>query len=200
MNAVIRLTIGLVQGFGQRIYRGVSTRGALGISVILHIFILMAFASFFVGTHYIKPQIESATVVLDLQTERDVKDVKLEKNINNQTLSGSNSTKPADVEGFNGTAADAAGSPSSVAKRSTNQQAVVLSSLASLSDLKESFNFVMQKTSADTTNGFAPVQGNAPDTKFYTAGSKNGQGFGNGNGGFSISIGGGHCPAPGTLN
>ncbi|MFQ5824471.1 MAG: hypothetical protein ACE5JB_10485 [bacterium] len=184
----------IVKQIRFRFRKGITTRGALGISLVLHIFIGMAFASFLAGKYYIEHVIESQSIVFDLATETEVK---FQNNSNNSNLTdkllGQKLQKDFQTNGFNGTESSATGSESSISKHNTNRDAVVLASLASLSDLRESFNFIMQQVSADSLVGFSPIHGESPDTEFYTAGSNNGTGIGNGSG-IRILIGGGYCP------
>lgn len=182
--------------FRQRFRKSITTRGALGISILLHLFIAMAFASFLAGTYYIesiKEQEES--IVFDLETETNID---FSSNSSNSNLSSQLDGKLAEnsrLSGLESSSSSGKGSPSAV----VNNESAVLASFASLTDLKESFSFVMQQVSADSLNGFSPVFGDAPDTKIFSAGFNDGNGYGNGRGsGISISIGGGgHCPAGG---
>ena len=77
-----------------------------------------------------------------------------------------------------------------------NKEAVMLASLASLSELKESFQFVIQELSVDEEGVFTPIQGDVPDTKVIADGLLNGKGLGGRRRGIiSISGGGnGSCP------
>jgi len=76
-----------------------------------------------------------------------------------------------------------------------NKEAVMLASLASLSDLQESFQFVIRELSVDEEGIFTPIQGDVPDTKVIADGLVNAKGFGGRRGIISISGGGsGKCP------
>ncbi len=76
-----------------------------------------------------------------------------------------------------------------------NREAVMLASLASLSELQESFQFLIQELSVDEEGIFTPIQGDVPDTKVIADGLVNAKGFGGRRGIISISGGGsGKCP------
>ena len=76
-----------------------------------------------------------------------------------------------------------------------NKEAVMLASLASLSELQESFQFVIQELSVDEEGLFTPIQGDVPDTKVIADGLVNGKGLGRRRGIIRVSGGGnGNCP------
>lgn len=190
----------MVEKSQLRFRKGITTRGALGISLILHLFIGMAFASFLAGKYYVEHITESSSIEFDLVTDTEVKfqSNTYDSNLSDQPI-GQKLQNELQTPGFNGSESSAAGRESSIAKNNNNNKAVVLASLASLSELKDSFNFIIQKVSADSLTGFSPIQGKLPETEFYTAGF-NGNGFGN-DSGVSISLGGGggHCPVGGIF-
>lgn len=184
----------MAQKLRNRFRKGITTRSALGISIFLHIFIAMAFASFLAGKYYIEHVTDSSSIEFELVTDSEVK---FESNSNNSSLRDQllgQKLQDFQKNGFNGTESSAAGSESSIAKNNTTRETVVMASLASLSELRQSFNFIMQQVSADSLSGFSPIQGEAPDTEFYTAGSNDGTGFGHGSGIGIIIGGGGYCP------
>ncbi|MFQ5864399.1 MAG: hypothetical protein ACE5IW_04125 [bacterium] len=184
----------VAEKLGNRFRKGVTTRSALGISIFLHIFIGMAFASFLAGKYYVEHVTDSASIEFDLVTETDVK-FENDNNKSNPTdqLLGQK-LQDFQKNGFNGTESSAAGRESSSSKPNTRNEQVVLASLASLSDLRESFNFIMQQVAADSAAGFSPIHGEAPETEFYTAGSNDGTGLGHGSGIRILIGGGGYCP------
>lgn len=165
-------------------------RGALGISVFLHVFIGMALASFLIGKVVVEQQAETPGVVFDLQTNPDVDLQRLQQKASSFEATVNQRNRPQQESKAG------SGRPS----LKVNKQAVLLSSLASLSELKDSFNFVMQSVSADSAKGFSPLYGNAPDTEAISAGFGKGDGYGDGNG-IRVSVGGGHgsCPKPGIF-
>ncbi|MFQ5771493.1 MAG: hypothetical protein ACE5HX_13225 [bacterium] len=160
---------------------GINFRKALGISLFLHLFGAVAVASFFVGHHLIAPVTDEITIEFDLvnATNTDI-----QKNKNNATnpLNTLSSQNAPDSE-----------SPKSKSSH-INRNEVIMASLASLSELKESFNFITQQVSWDSLGTFSPIQSEAPDIKSLTAGLNNGNGFGHKGRRIRITGGGGKCP------
>jgi hypothetical protein len=185
MNSVLKTQIkATTEKIRNRFRKGVTTRNALSISLFLHIFIGMAFASFLAGKYYVERATDSTSIEFEFVTENDVK-FQNNSTIRDQRLGQNN--------GFNGAESSAAGSESSPSMPNPKREAVVMASLASLSELRESFNFIMQQVSSDSSSGFSPAHGEAPETEFYAAGSNDGTGIGNG---IRVIIGGvgGYCP------
>ncbi len=175
----------------DRFRKGVNTRNALGLSMFLHIFIAIAFASFLGGKYYAEHLTDTSSIEFELVTETDVES---SQNSSSQLLG--QAPNQLQKNGFNGTEESAGGRERAVSNRDASRQAVVTASLASLSELRESFNFIMHQVAADSVAGFSPVQGEAPNTEFYGAGTNDGNGIGSGSG-IRIIIGGGlggYCP------
>ncbi|MFQ5604397.1 MAG: hypothetical protein ACE5HS_14100 [bacterium] len=170
------------QAIKNRFRKGLSTRDAIGISIIVHIVIGSALASFLIGTMIVQPADLSQTIEFDLTTE-EVSSVKADQ------LNGQNS----DQFGVsNSEASKQVGRASTLTKGNMNRETTVMASLASLSELKESFNFIMAQVTADSVGGFSPAEGKVPGSEYNSFGLKNGDGFGAGHGA-GIYIGGGLC-------
>jgi hypothetical protein len=80
-----------------------------------------------------------------------------------------------------------------------SKEAVMMASLSDLSKMRESFNFMLNQVSADSSGAFVPLGGEAPDTDYLSAGS-DGYGYG-GRYGVRVSSGsgGGNCPGGGGI-
>lgn len=154
----------------NRFRRGIKTRDAIGISILLHLLIGTAFASFLVGTYYVTPSHPEQSIEFDLiaETVKPTAADRLAGQVSDQTAGGAQSNS-------------ATGS----APQTIDKQAILMASLGSLSDLKESFKFVMQQVSSDSL-GLSPLHGQMPSTAFYGAGS--GGEDGSGHGGISIGV------------
>ena len=155
MNSKLKhQTIQVANRLRLRFRKSFTTRGALGISIILHLFIAMAFASFLAGTYYVESNKEQEdSIVFDLETETDID---FSSNRSNSSLSTQLEGKLAENSGLSGlesSSSSGQGSPSAAVKN----EAAVLASFASLTDLKESFSFVMQQVSADSLDGLTSV-------------------------------------------
>lgn len=81
-----------------------------------------------------------------------------------------------------------------VAETDNLKEEVMMASLASLSELKESISFGLSEISANSRGDFTPIQGSLPDTDYLANGS-DGYGFGLKRGlRIRASSGGGNCP------
>ena len=158
----------------------ITTREAVAFSIVLHIFLGIAIAAMnrdtisgFMTEKEENIEFELVTVKdLDLKSSTKIK--KAGKKIG---LSSSTSKKLV-AENVN-----------------VNKEAVMLASLASLSELRESFQFVIQELSVDEEAVFTPIQGDMPDTKVIADGLANAKGLGGRRGIISTSGGGnGSCP------
>jgi len=159
----------------NRFRRRLKTRDAIAISIILHLIIGAAMASSFSGAFFVKPLEDLHSIEFDLVTEKT-----------NTPFSGQFTD--------NSSSSESKGRAGNPAKSTMNRKAAVLASLASLSELRESFSFITQQVSSDSSAGFSPIQGKAPGIEF---GFKNEDGFGNGTGPRVLISGGGVCiPGP----
>lgn len=153
--------------FPQRI----RTREAIFISIIFHLIIAAALSSFLVGSFYVQSHESANSLEFELLTERIEIRAAAPK-------------------------ATAAQALETVGGSSGAEQSAAMASLAGLSQLRESFNFIVHATTADSAVGFSPVEGKAPGTGFYGAAIGNGVGSGAG-GGIHVVIGGGGVCLPG---
>ncbi len=157
--------------------RKVHPKSAIGISVILHVIAGAALASFFAQAFVIKQN--SPSIEFDLLSEH--KDLPFPGPVANDA-------------GFNENKSEAGKQTKSQVENVLNRRAVVLASLANMSELSYTFGFVKQDATADSlSSSFLPVQGNAPASEYNSFGLKNGEGYG-GRGGIIgvLSV----CPAP----
>ena len=169
----------------------ITTRKAVVFSVVLHIFLGIAIAAM------------NRDKISDFMTEKEeniefelvpVKDLHLKNSANQDKSAQPYSSAINDV-------GKRIGLSTSTSKKLVaenvhfNKEAVMLASLASLSDLRESFQFVIQELSVDEESVFTPIQGDVPDTKVIADGLANAKGLGGRRGIISISGGGnGSCP------
>lgn len=154
----------------NRFRKGIRTRDAIGISIMLHLLIALSLASFLVGTLYVPPHDQDSVIEFDLVTQE------ISTHAADQ-IAGQNAQKTAGV-------AKATSQTSGFSQEASDKKAVLMASLGSLSDLKASFKFVMNQVSSDSM-GIAPMQGSVPSTAFF------GGAFGEGNdghGGFSFGV------------
>lgn len=169
----------------------ITTRKAVAFSLVLHLFLGIAFAAMnrdkIAGLMTAKEE----NIEFELVTFKDL-DLKSNTSRKGNLQSNSSSAKKAGKK---------VGLSSSTSKKlvaenvNVNKEAVMLASLASLSDLQESFQFVIQELSVDEEGIFTPIQGDVPDTKVIADGLVNAKGFGGRRGIISISGGGnGKCP------
>ncbi len=169
----------------------ITTRKAVTFSLVLHLFLGIAFAAMnrdkIAGLMTAKEE----NIEFELVTLKDL-DLKSNTSRKGNLQSNSSSAKKAGKK---------VGLSSSTSKKlvaenvNVNKEAVMLASLASLSELQESFQFVIQELSVDEEGIFTPIQGDVPDTKVIADGLVNAKGFGGRRGIISISGGGsGKCP------
>jgi hypothetical protein len=168
----------------------ITTRKAVTFSLVLHLFLGIAFAAMnrdkIAGLMTAKEE----NIEFELVT---LKDLDLKSNTSRKgNLQSTSSAKKAGKK---------VGLSSSTSKElvaenvRVNKEAVMLASLASLSELQESFQFLIQELSVDEEGIFTPIQGDVPDTKVIADGLVNAKGFGGRRGIISISGGGsGKCP------
>ncbi len=160
----------------QNRFRGrLKTRDAIAISIILHLIIGTAMASFFSGALFVKPPEDLDSIEFDLVTEKT-------------------NTPFSSQFAENSPSSESKGRAGNPAKNTMNRKAAVMASLASLSELREAFSFISQQVSSDSSAGFSPIQGKAPSIEF---GFQNDDRFGSGNGPRVLISGGGVCiPGP----
>jgi len=169
----------------------VTTREAVVFSIVLHIFLGVAIAA--MNRDKISDFIteKEENIEFELVTVKDL-DLKNSSNQGNSVQANSSAIKKVGKK---------VGLSSSTSKKlvaenvNVNKEAVMLASLASLSDLRESFQFVIQELSVDEEGVFTPIQGDVPDTKVIADGLLSAKGLGGRRGIISISGGGnGSCP------
>jgi len=168
----------------------VTTREAVVFSIVLHIFLGVAIAA--MNRDKISDLIteKEENIEFELVTVKDL-DLKNSSNQGNSAQANSSAIKKVGKK---------VGLSSSTSKKlvaenvNVNKEAVMLASLASLSDLRESFQFVIQELSVDEEGVFTPIQGDVPDTKVIADGLLSAKGLGGRRGIISISGGGnGNC-------
>ena len=169
----------------------ITTREAVTLSIVLHLFLGIAFAAMnrdkIAGLMTAKEE----NIEFEIVAVKDL-DLKNSNNQGNSVQANSSAIKKAGKK---------IGLSSSTSKKlvaedvNVNKEAVILASLASLSDLRESFQFVIQELSVDEEGVFTPIQGDVPDTKVIADGLLSAKGLGGRRGIISISGGGnGNCP------
>ncbi len=168
----------------------ITTRKAVAFSLVLHLFLGIAIAAMN------RDKIASLMTAKEENIEFELvsKDLDLKSSTRRIGNVESNSSSVKKV-------GNKVGLSSSTSKKivaenvNVNKEAVMLASLASLSELQESFQFVIQELSVDEEGIFTPIQGVAPDTKVIADGLVNAKGVGGRKGVISISGGrNGNCP------
>lgn len=157
----------------NRFRQGISGRSAIVFSLLLHFMVAVAAATFWTNAVYVKPSASEATIEFDLTSDQSIPKSR------NENLAKASAQK--------NTRSSKAGGESAIGNRSQN--AVVMASLADLSQLKTSFNFVQQSVvAADSSGGFTPMQGGGIgiEINFLVEEYKNGRG----KGGVTLSVGG----------
>ena len=168
----------------NRIRKGISSRNAVALSLVLHFGVALAIGSLWVSKNMLNSD-HSDSIVFDLTTVKE--EIK------------QNAQSPSEFGVPNREASKESGKASNLVKGNMNRDAVLMASLTSLSDLRASFSFMMQSVSSDSIGGFAPLDGDIPGSDYNVFGNKNGEGHGFGNG--AVTIGGsggrgGDCPPP----
>lgn len=185
---------GLILSYFQK---GVSKRDAIGISIVLHFILGVAFALVYVSNPATMNTSKETNVEFELIPIRGLKPQR-----NNNQTSLYEIPKKADSAKRQATSI---GSPSAVSKMladatTVKKDAAMTASLASLMQLREPFNFLIQPVTSDSLGAFTPIQGSAPDTKFLPDGSEDG--YSSRIRGAVIRIrggGNGSCPPGGVL-
>ncbi len=146
----------------KRFRKGLRTKEAVAISVVLHVLIVSAIASFLAGSFVVVRPDPSESLTLDLVTADEPVRA-------HDRLSGEQTPEQVGAQSE---------SPDNGFKRNeANKQAILMASLGTLSDLRDSFRFVMQQASTDSA-GLAPMQGTVPSTAFFGKGQDDGAGYG----------------------
>lgn len=180
----------------DKIASKLSFRNAIGISVFFHIFIAVAFASVFVGRHLIAPESDKL-IEFDLVT---VKEVEVQKSTTSALPSLLDEIRATGSVQADLTQKAREGSNIAEVKPALNREAVIFASLASLSELRESFSFLEAELKVNSGSSWSPVDGDAPDVSGLAKGLSTGFGYGGRGiviGGFRGG-GGGDCPPRGN--
>lgn len=172
-----RLYVTGIRSVKKRFPKSIHPKSAIGISIILHVIAGAALASFFAQTFVI--QQDSPSIEFDLVSEH--KDLPFPEILVNDVGAKLNDSEAGKLT-------------KSTVENVLNRRAVVLASLANLSELSYTFGFVKPDATADSlSSSFLPIQGNVPTSEYNSFGLKNGEGYG-GRGSFlgGLTV----CPAP----
>lgn len=173
----------------QNALNKINTKRAISLSIALHVMFGAAVANILVnGSTSHTQRAAEETIEFDLTTIESMTDLQFKKS--------GRSLQEAGVPNKN--ADSKSGRNSTLLKGNMNKKSLMMASLAGLEDLKGSFSFIRQKTTADSLGGFSPVNGNIPGSAYDSFGNRKGENLGRGNGTIIIS-GGGYCapsPAP----
>ncbi|MFQ5675400.1 MAG: hypothetical protein ACE5G1_05840 [bacterium] len=169
-----------------------TTRGAITLSVFLHIAMGLAVAGIY-GNNL------TSLIETNQEDQIEFELVDLDKM---STLTSDNQNQSSDSQARSSAnkAGKLRGLKSSTSKKivsenaAVNKRSAMLASLASLTELREAFTFVTQEIASDSIGTFTPIQGTAPDTKVIADGLLNGNGYGGRNGIISLGGGNGSCP------
>ncbi len=153
----------------------VSAQNALGISIMLHLFITAAFGTYWVGSIENRDLNHVDDIVLNLET------IKFKPEFSH----GSSS----EYGKSNSEAEKKSGKASNLVKGNMNRDAILKASLASMEDFIKPFRFVTQTIVSDSTGGFSIVDGDMPGSQLDSYGTKKGEGAGHG-GGIRVRVGG----------
>ncbi len=165
---------------GHGVRQQISKRSnAIAISVFLHLAVGTAIASFWVATVYVNPPDQEATIEFELVAEHAL----------------SSTVNPADVLSSQSAQSSSGGRATKLAHTKETAETIMMSSLASLSELRTSIGFLTQATT-DTVSGMSPMLGADPTVDLEALGGKYGSGVGGGNGVTVLVSGQGVCLAP----
>ena len=162
---------------------GFTFRRAMILSISLHIIGIAAVASISISKHLMLPVSKAIKVELELIDENTWDHQRVTYSSNPVSHLSHISSK---------------GESSSIKDSPLNKEEIMMSAFNKLSELKESFNFIMQPIKADSASKIAPIQGIAPDITSIIAGLNSGKDFGmRGRGIINTGGGGGNCPPRG---
>lgn len=175
-----------------------STHKAVTLSVFVHILLALAFASLSPDKIVGSRALPKNHLVFELVKENKIEinkktSLKLDNNAD-----GSDQNHHDSIEKLGKTRGTRTSTSKHLIaeKAKINKKAAMMASLTGLSELRESFSFVLHQVSADSMGSFTPIQGTAPDIDLLSDGLENGHGFGT-RSGIIIGIGGGgggNCP------
>jgi hypothetical protein len=190
----------LVKYFQNRFPNGFTRRETIGLSVILHLSLGVAIASMSFDKITGLPYADAdEPIEFDLITDTEL-DFNSDQSNSENSLDGVDQNNDEAIPKL-GEKQGLESSDSNVLvaeNTNVNKEAVMMASLATLSELKESFNFVLHQVSADSIGAFTPLQGKAPHPQLYADGAEDGYNFGYKSGiRVSVGSGGGNCPGGG---
>lgn len=171
---------------------------AVALSVFMHVLLALAFASLH-SEKVTGIRDESKKPLLFEFVKNDDVDITKTKRTNiDNNADGSNQNNPNSREKLGKSRGVRWSTSKSLVAEKTkvNKKAAMMASLTGLSELRESFSFVLHQISTDSLGSFTPIQGTAPDIDFLSDGMENGRGWGT-RSGVIIGIGGGgggNCP------
>lgn len=168
--------------FRNRFPNKLNTSQTILISIVLHVVVALAVAAFWVSSQISAEAHSANSIVLDLET---VKSIQANTGQLQQAVDGYSLPNPD--------AAKTSGRASNPMRGNMNREAMVMASLASLSQLRETFTFVTQTVSTDSVGGFSPMHGDVPGSEYDSFGRKKGEGTGSVSGRVGGPI---FCPAP----
>ncbi|MCG8605069.1 hypothetical protein MJD09_08735 [bacterium] len=185
-----------LKGVIDAVIQNLSFRNAIGVSIFLHVFIAIAVTSVFVNNRLMAPQSDTR-IELEISTEdenipetaRDVGTLNILDNTNASTTSLPSLSQAEEA---------ASGAEP---KTTNDRDAIIFASLESLSELRESFNFLEATLTASVGSSLPPAEGEAPDVSGLGTGLRGGFGYGSGGRGVVIGViggGGGDCPPRGN--
>jgi len=175
----------LTQEFASVFEHKCTGNEAIGFSILLHITILSAVASFHNRTDFEPTSPKENPLVFEFTPE---------------LVEISSSTSASDLSGVrNETAEKLVGRASNNLKGNMNRESYLMASLASLKALETPFAVDLQEIDPDSAGGFSPIfEGKVPGSIYDSVGRKKGEGKGSGNGiKVYIGSGGGSCPSGG---
>jgi hypothetical protein len=155
----------------------ISFRSAVGVSLILHVGLAFAATALLLSKHLMAPAADEVTLPIELITTPEIE-------VENPPIT----EKPL----YDRFQSEDPGTNQAAENQVAYQQARLL---ASLSGLKESFNFISQPVIADSTSGFTLIMGSAPDVQALYESLMRAREQGKTGRGTVIGVGsGGNCP------
>lgn len=152
----------------NRFRKSINRRDAIGLSIFLHILIVLFFTSIF------SAGLEDIALTKAEEDSIELEFIEEEKIKYSNDLTGSHVTN--NVDGVNQTISESNASASGNSETSSTKkvdvamESFMMQSLASLSEMSATFKFVRQQVAADSLNAIALIQVTASDKKILSNG------------------------------
>jgi len=167
----------LISAICSLLPKSISFRSAVGVSLILHVGLAFVATALLFSKQLMAPPTDEVNIPIELITPPEIE---VEK------------TSLPDKPVYDRFQSENPGANQAAENQLAYQQARLL---ASLTDLKESFNFITQPVKADSMSGFTLIMGSAPDVQALSESLIRAREQGKTGRGTIIGVGsGGNCP------